>query len=72
MVLLNVLDTYINLVKYLQRVPLDVSINWYYLHQDSGKTYLGMSNMRSYWKYSKSTICRHMKKNVGDLVVTKE
>ena len=29
------LDTYIHLVKYLQRVPLDVSIiiNWCYLHQ---------------------------------------
>ena len=25
--------------------------------------------MRSYWKYSKATICRHMKKNIGDLVV---
>ena len=28
--------------------------------------------MRSYWKYSKAIICRHMKKNIGDLVVTKE
>ena len=28
--------------------------------------------MRSYWKYSKANICRHMKKNIGDLVVTKE
>ena len=25
--------------------------------------------MRSYWKYSKATICRHMKKNIEDLVV---
>ena len=25
--------------------------------------------MRSYWKYSKATICRHMKKSIGDLVV---
>ena len=25
--------------------------------------------MRSYWKYSKATICRHMRKNIGDLVV---
>ena len=23
--------------------------------------------MGSYWKYSKATICRHMKKNIGDL-----
>ena len=25
--------------------------------------------MRSNWKYSKATICRHRKKNIGDLVV---
>ena len=65
------LDTYINLAKYLQRVPLEVSINWHYLHQDAGETYSEISNMRSYWKYSKATICGHMKKNIGDLVVTK-
>ena len=70
MFLLYFLD--INLVKYLQRVPLDVSINWCYLHQDAGKTYSEISNMRSYWKYSKATICRHMKKNIADLAVTKE
>ena len=51
MFLLYFLDTYINLVKYLQRVPLDVSINWCYLHQDAGKTYSEISNMRSSWKY---------------------
>ena len=72
MFLLYFLDTYINLVKHLQNVPLDVFINWCYLHQDAGKTYSEISNMRSYWKYSKATICRHMKKNIGDLVVTKE
>ena len=66
MFLLYFLDTYINL-QYLQRVPLDVSINWRYLHQDAGKTYLETSNMRLYWKYSKATICRHMNKNIGDL-----
>ena len=38
MFLLYFLDTYINLVKYLQRVPLDVSINWRYLYLDAGKT----------------------------------
>ena len=53
----------------LQRVPLDVSIHWRYLHQDAGKTYSEISKMRSYWKYSKATICRHMKKNIGHLVV---
>ena len=72
MFLLYFLDTYINLVKYLQRVPLDVSINWRYLHQDAGKTYSEISNMRSCWKYSKVTICRHVKKNIGDLVVMRE
>ena len=72
MFLLHFLDTYINLIKYLQRVPLDVSINWLYLHQDARKTYSEISNMRSYWKYSKATICRHMKKNIGDLVDMKE
>ena len=72
MFLFYFLDTYINLVKYLQRVPLDVSINWRYLHQDAGKTDSEISDMRSYWKYSKANVCRHMKKNIGDLVVTKE
>ena len=57
------------MVKNLIRVPLDVSIHWRYLHQDVGKTYSEISKMRSYWKYSKATICRHMKKNIGDLVV---
>ena len=28
-----------------------------------------ISKMTSYWKYSKATICRHMKKNLGNLVV---
>ena len=36
MFLLYFLDTYINLVKYLQNVSLDVYINWCYLHQDAG------------------------------------
>ena len=72
MFLLYFLDTYINLVKYLQIVPLDASINWFYLHQDAGKTYLEISNMRSYWKYSKATICGHMKKNMGDNIIGHE
>ena len=29
-----------------------------YLHEDAGKTYQ-ISNKRSYWKYSKVTICKH-------------
>ena len=69
MIVLYFLDTYINLVKYLQNVSLDVYINWCYQHQDAGKTYSEISNMRSYLKYSKATICRRMKRNTGDLVV---
>ena len=60
------------MAKNLQRVQLDVSINWHYLYQDVRKTYSKISKMRSYWKYSKANICRHMKKNIGDLVITKE
>ena len=41
------------MVKILQRVPLDVSIHWRYLHQDARKTCSEISKMRSYWKYSK-------------------
>ena len=56
-------------VKNLQKVPLDVSIHWSYLHRNAGKTYSEISKIRSYWKYSKATICRHMQRNIGDLVV---
>ena len=66
------LDAYINMIKNLQRVSLDVSINWRYLHQDTGKTYSEISNMRSYWKHSKANTYRYMKKNIGDIVVTKD
>ena len=41
------LDPFKNMVKYLQIVPLDVSINWCYLHQDAGKTYSEISKIRS-------------------------
>ena len=40
MFLLYFLDTHVTMVKYLQIVPLDVSINWRYLHQDAGKTWI--------------------------------
>ena len=65
MFFLYFLDTYINLVKYIPKVPLDASIsNWRYLHQDAGKTYSEISNMRSYWKYSKATICAGIWKSI--------
>ena len=31
--------------------------------------YSEISKMRSHWKYLKATICRHMKKKIGDLMV---
>ena len=51
---------------------MDVSINRRYLHQDAGKTDSEISKMRPHWKHSKVNICRHMKKNIRDLVVTKD
>ena len=48
-----VLDTSINMVKYLQIDLLEVSINCHYLHQDTGKTFSEISKMGSYWKYQK-------------------
>ena len=50
MLLLYFLDTFVNMVRYLQRVPLDVSIKWCFLHQDAKKTYSEIPKMRSYWK----------------------
>ena len=48
---------------------MEVSIHWRY--QDVGKTWFEISKMKSYGKYSKATICRHMVKNIGDLVPDK-
>ena len=60
-----------SLTKILQRVPLEISIHWRDLHQDGRKSWLEISNMKSYGKYSKATMCRHMVKNIGDLVPDK-
>ena len=51
---------------------MDLSTNWRHLHQDVEKTYSEISNTRSYWKYSKANACKHIRKNIGHLVVTKE
>ena len=60
------------MTKALQRVSLEVSIHWRYLHQDKGKTWSEISKMKKcYAKYSKATISRHMVKNIGDLVPDK-
>ena len=42
-----------------------------YLHQDGRKTWLEISKMKSYGKYSKATICRHMVQNIGNLLPDK-
>ena len=60
-----------SMTKILQRVPLEVSIHWCYLHQDGRKTWLEISKMKSYVKHSKATICRYIVKNIGDLVPDK-
>ena len=57
--------------KVLQRVPLEIPVHWRHLHQDGRNTWLESSKMESYGKYSKATICRHMVKNIGDLVLHK-
>ena len=57
--------------KVLQRVPLEISVHWRHLHQDGRNTWLELSKMESYEKYSKATICRDIVKNIGDLVLHK-
>lgn len=54
----------------MNRVPLEVSVHWRYLHQDMRLTWKQIHDMkgRGYQKYSKATICRHMKKPFNDLV----
>ena len=75
MFLLYCLNTYKNFVKYLQKVPLDVSIGWFHLHQHAEKTYYSIQKYQI-WNHTgsiqKHTSGRHMKKNIGDLAVTKE
>lgn len=51
------------------RVPINVSIHWRYLHQDMGLTCLDIMNMKKYKRFSKATICRHMKKPTDEETV---
>ena len=44
------------------KVPISVSIHWRYLHKDLGKTCNQIMAMKKYKRYSKATICRHIKK----------
>ena len=57
--------------KVLQMVPLKGSVHWRDLHQDLRNTWLELSKMESYAKFSKATICRNMVKNIGDQVLHK-
>ena len=59
------------MTRVLQRVPLEVSIHWHYLHRDGRKTWQEISKRKSNGTYSKAKICRHMVKNIGDLVLDK-
>lgn len=55
------------------KVSLETSIHWRYLHQDLGKTWREISEMRKhgYDRFSKATICRHMKKDINEKVLDK-
>ena len=54
------------------KVPIDISVHWRYLHQDLRKTWAKIKRYnKKYKKFSKATICRHMKKQIGDNVMDK-
>ena len=57
----------------VNRVPSEVSIHWRYLHQDKGLSWkeIHEDRKRGYHKFSKATICRHMKKPIGEDPVDK-
>ena len=52
-----------------ERVPYDASLHWRYLHQDGMKTWKEIASMKDYKKYSKATICRHMRRKIEDSVI---
>ena len=67
MLLLYFLDTYINMVKCLQRVPLDVSINWYYLVLSASRSREDLfRNIKNeiILEVSRATVSRTMKKKM--------
>ena len=57
-----------NQVRKLHAVPLTVSIHWRHLHQDMKRTCTEIAAMEGYGKFSKATICRHMKKTFIDTI----
>ena len=67
MLLLYFLDTYINMVKCLQRVPLDVSINRYYLVLSASRCREDLfRNIKNeiILEVSRATMSRTMKKKI--------
>ena len=52
-------------------VPIEFSIHWRHLHQDFGKTWREISGLYTYKNFSKATICRHMKKLLGEVEIDK-
>ena len=53
------------------KVPLTVSVHWRYLHQDGGMSSSQIRSLKDYSKYSKATICRHMKKETNETTIDK-
>jgi hypothetical protein len=60
-----------NPTKKRERVPFAASLHWRYLHQDKMKTWKEIASMKDYKKYSKATICRHMRRKIDDPIVDK-
>jgi hypothetical protein len=60
-----------NPTKKRERVPFAASLHWRYLHQDKMKTWKEIASMKDYKKYSKATICRHMRRKIDDPFVDK-
>lgn len=54
-----------------ERVPYVASLHWRYLHQDGRKTWKEIASMKDYKKYSKATICRHMRRKIDDSILDK-
>ena len=75
MFLLYFLDTYINMVKCLQRVPFDVSINWFYLVLAASRgrkdLFRNIKN-ETIPEVSRATISRTMKKKIKTVWLAKE
>ena len=54
------LDSYVNIVKNLQILSLNVSIYWHNLHQDEANNNAENAKMKSYRKYLKVFISRNV------------